>query len=65
MITVNGNKEQYPGPVTVARYLEGKGFRTDRIAVERNGQILAKALYADTSLSDGDCIEIVSFVGGG
>lgn len=65
MITVNGRKEQYPGPITIASYLEGKGFRADRVAVERNGRILKKSLYGDTVLKDEDCMEIVSFVGGG
>ena len=30
-----------------------------------NGNIVPKAAYAETVLSDGDSIEIVSFVGGG
>jgi len=36
-----------------------------RVAVELNMEILPKADYETTALSDGDRIEIVHFVGGG
>ena len=36
-----------------------------RVAVEKNGEIVPKAEYSDTVLKNGDSIEIVSFVGGG
>lgn len=65
MITVNGEEEKTEIPVTVREYLEQKNYRTDRIAVERNGEIVPKSRYGDTVLQDGDCLEIVSFVGGG
>ncbi|MBQ4606606.1 MAG: sulfur carrier protein ThiS, partial [Clostridia bacterium] len=32
---------------------------------ERNGEIIPKAMYGETVLEDGDCVEIVRFVGGG
>ncbi|MEF2734888.1 MAG: sulfur carrier protein ThiS [Blautia sp.] len=35
------------------------------MAVERNGEIIPKSKYEETLLSDGDVLEIVSFVGGG
>ncbi len=40
--------------------LEGK-----RIAVEKNGVIVPKSRYADTSVAEGDKLEIVGAVGGG
>ena len=43
----------------------GKGYRTERIAVEKNGVIVPKAQYGLTELKAGDVLEIVSFVGGG
>lgn len=36
-----------------------------RVAVELNGIIIPRANFKDTSLSDGDSLEIVHFVGGG
>jgi sulfur carrier protein len=41
------------------------GLKSDRVAVEHNGEIAAKDAWAETSLSEGDRLEIVHFVGGG
>lgn len=65
MITVNGKPEELEGSVTVKEYLERKQYRTDRVAVEKNGEIVPKSSYEDTKICQGDCLEIVSFVGGG
>ena len=46
-------------------YLTGQGFRTDRIAVELNGRIVPRATYSSVTLTPGDTVEIVQFVGGG
>ena len=37
----------------------------DRVAVERNGDIVPKSKFQETMLSDADTLEIVTFVGGG
>ena len=37
----------------------------DRVAVEHNGQIVSRSDWASNSLSEGDKLEIVHFVGGG
>lgn len=50
---------------TLSAYLTGAGFDLGRVAVEVNGEIVPKRLYAETTLSDGDSVEIVGFVGGG
>jgi sulfur carrier protein len=44
----------------LAAYALGK-----RIAVERNGEIVARGRHAETMLAEGDRIEIVVAVGGG
>ncbi len=41
------------------------GLKGDRVAVEHNGNIVPRAEWANTSLEDGDRLEIVHFVGGG
>ena len=64
MIKINGNEVTAAG-ISLAEYLETTAYDPKRIAVEKNGQIVPKAQYAETILKDGDCIEIVSFVGGG
>ena len=65
MIRVNGQEEVLEEKLTIEDYISRRGYRTNRIAVERNGKIVPKREYADTVLEDGDQIEIVSFVGGG
>ena len=64
MIKVNGEELELEGK-TLAEYLLSTDFDEKRIAVERNGEIVPKAKYSETILSDGDIVEVVSFVGGG
>ncbi len=64
-LILNGEEKEYAPPLTVEQLVALEGFRPDRIALERNGEIVPKVQYAQTSLCDGDKIEIVSFVGGG
>ena len=64
MVRVNGKSLDLAGK-TVSEYLETTNYDPKRIAVERNGNIVFKSQYDATILEDGDCLEIVSFVGGG
>ena len=64
MVKINGKNLDADGK-SIAQYLESANFDTRRIVVERNGEIVPKAQYSETILKDGDCVEAVSFVGGG
>ena len=64
MVKINGKNLDADGK-SIAQYLETANFDTRRIVVECNGEIVPKAQYSETILKDGDCVEIVSFVGGG
>lgn len=64
MVKINGVENEVAG-MTLMDYLRGAGYSLDRIAVECNGQLIRKADYAGKVLEDGDCLEVVSFVGGG
>lgn len=64
MVKINGEELNASGR-TIAQYLTENGYDTKRVAVELNGDILPKSQYESTVLNDGDCVEIVSFVGGG
>ena len=64
MVKINGEEWSVAGKRLV-EYLEIANYDLQRIAVERNGDIVPKAQYNETVLCDGDHIEIVSFVGGG
>ena len=64
MVQINGESLPAAGKV-LADYLACAGYDTQRLAVERNGEIVPRSRYGETVLQDGDCIEIVRFVGGG
>lgn len=64
MATVNGEKADCVGK-TIAQLLEDMNYERQRVAVELNGEILPKAEYDSTAVKENDCIEVVSFVGGG
>jgi sulfur carrier protein len=64
-VTINGEPQQLPTPQTVAALLEARGLAGKRVAVERNGEIVAKSRHTETLLAAGDRIEIVIAVGGG
>lgn len=63
MITVNGEKLDFSG--TVTELLDVLNYNGKRVAVELNENIVPKAEYDSTMISDGDKLEIVRFVGGG
>ena len=62
---VNGKQQALSAPVCLTQYLKENGYNGKRVAVERNGEIIPKAKFQDTILSDADTLEIVHFVGGG
>ena len=64
MVKVNGTELDISGK-TVSELLAAEGYQPAVVAVELNEAILPKAEYAGTVLKDGDCVEVVSFVGGG
>lgn len=64
MVKVNGQDIEAEEK-TIAEYLKTANYDQKRIAVELNGEIVPKAQYTNTLLKNGDCLEVVSFVGGG
>jgi len=64
-IFVNGEPKQCPESVSLAQLIAQFGMKGDRVAVELNREIVPRAHWSDTELSDGDRLEIVHFVGGG
>ena len=62
---INGNEQKLEKQITLAQYLEEEGYHSKEVAVERNGEIVPKARFEETLLTDADRLEIVHFVGGG
>jgi thiamine biosynthesis protein ThiS len=64
-VTLNGEGLRLAAPATVASLLEQIGLDRRKVAVERNEAIVPRGRYAETWLRDGDCLEVVHFIGGG
>ncbi|MCL6565737.1 MAG: sulfur carrier protein ThiS [Acidobacteriia bacterium] len=64
-VTINGENRELPEGLTVAALLEHLGLQPERVAIERNREILPRSRWAETRVADGDRYEIVHFVGGG
>jgi len=64
-VTVNGDRREIPGGLTVAALRDHLGMSRHRVAVERNLDILPRALWNETRVQPDDRFEIVHFVGGG
>ena len=64
MVRINGKDIEAAGQNLLA-YLTDQEYRTDRIAIELNGDIVSRKDYDKVTLTDGDSIENEHFVGGG
>jgi thiazole synthase len=64
-ITLNGDKRDLAGPLSVSALLQQLDIDARRVAVELNLTVVKKPLYESSLIKDGDEVEIVNFVGGG
>jgi thiamine biosynthesis protein ThiS len=64
-VLINGEKKTVPEGLTVTSLLQRLALPTDRLAIERNRDILPRARWAATAVQPGDTFEIVTLVGGG
>lgn len=63
-ITLNGAPHR-SAAATIADLVRELELAPERVAVERNGEIVPRSTLADAPLAEGDRLEIVHFVGGG
>lgn len=64
-ITLNGDKYEVAGPLTVTDLLVRLDIDARRVAVEHNLVVLKRDAFDHTTVREGDAVEIVNFVGGG
>jgi sulfur carrier protein len=63
---INGDEKAFDSAsLTLASLIESLGMKPDRVAVELNRDIIPRDRWSDTTLNEGDRLEIVHFVGGG
>jgi thiazole synthase len=65
MITLNGERREFPEALTVADLLRKLGLRPDHVAVEVNRELVTRSRHAETTVAPGDVLEVVTLVGGG
>ena len=61
---VNGIKE-CTEPCNLAQFIAGKALNTGSLVVELNQHIIKQEHWPTTELTEGDRLELLSFVGGG
>jgi thiamine biosynthesis protein ThiS len=64
-IRVNGQHRRVADGTTIAELATELGLVPERVAVERNLEIVPRSTLAEATVQDGDDFEIVTFVGGG
>ncbi len=64
-ITINGEAQEIPGPLSVAELLAHLGLKSGRVAVELNREIVPRDRQAEARVEEGAVLEIVQAVGGG
>lgn len=64
-ITVNDDVKDVAEGITILELLESLDIEPKVTVVLKNGDIVERRYFNDTSLTDGDKVDLVHFVGGG
>jgi len=64
-VTANGRPYEAGEGTTVEGFIRERGLDPALVVVELNGEALERERYAETSLADGDRLELVRAVAGG
>ena len=64
-ITLNGEKFTLETGSNIVNLIEKLDLDVDKLAIERNLEIVPKSKFAMTIIEEGDKLEIVHFIGGG
>ena len=64
-VIVNGEPHAIEDGSSVADLIRALGLDARQVAVECNREIVPRSAHAQTALTSGDRLEIVTFVGGG
>ena len=64
-IILNGQTRRIADLATVADLLAELGLAEKPVAVEINRELIPRPRHGERRLAEGDCVEIVTLVGGG
>ena len=59
--TIENSNEELP----LEDLLENLGYKPQLVVVELNGEIINPKVWMSTKIKNGDCLEVVTIVGGG
>ena len=59
--TINNSNEE----LLLEALLEDLGYKPQLVVVELNGEIINPKYWISTKIKNGDCLEVVTIVGGG
>jgi thiamine biosynthesis protein ThiS len=65
ILQLNGEQREVPDGLSLTGLVEWLELPADRVAIERNLQVVKRSNWNDTQLENGDRLEIVRMVGGG
>lgn len=65
LLIINGKEEIIDTDLTISEFVATKSLNPNVIVIELNAQIIDRANWDKIQLSDGDKLEVISFVGGG
>ena len=64
-VTINGSEKSFPLNITVRELLTELNLANQAVAVEINRNLIPKKNHQTHHLNPGDCIELLTLVGGG
>ena len=64
-VEINGESRDVAASITVAELVTHLALAPERLAIELNQRVVRRADWQQTTLNEGDRVEIVHFVGGG
>ena len=64
-VQINGEPHELRDGLSLSELIAQLKLAPERLAVERNREVVRRAQWAETQVAEGDQIEIVHFVGGG
>jgi sulfur carrier protein len=64
-VTVNGKPRDLRSGFTIPQMLDALGIKPEQVAVAVNGEVITRRLWGETTVKEGDAVEIVRAVGGG
>ncbi|MFQ6111172.1 MAG: sulfur carrier protein ThiS [Nitrospinota bacterium] len=64
-LIVNGDPQEFPGPLTLEELLERLELSQPHIAVAVNMEVIPRGRFSQVELQEGDKLEIIRAVGGG